>query len=148
MSGSDHLLSAPWPIRLARVCLWGQALMLLVPLLALIQHVRQGSGDLTAPVVVMMIVPAAVILALLALAVMITSRRNWVRLSAVWLQSLVALRSDHHVRRRRVLLGRPGAPGGERRRDPTAQRARRRLVPRTRTAGYVSRLSAEDPAVT
>ncbi|MEV4578519.1 hypothetical protein AB0K16_35295 [Nonomuraea jabiensis] len=88
-----ELFAAPRPVRLARACLWVQALILLVPLMTLVQYVRWGSGELTGPVLVVLVVQTAAILGLSTLSVMITSRRDWVRLSAIWLQALVALRN-------------------------------------------------------
>lgn len=92
MSGPDQLFAAPRPVKLARACLWAQTLILLPPLLALIQYARWGSGELTGPVIIMLAVQTAAILGLCALSVMTPSRRNWVRLSAIWLQALLALR--------------------------------------------------------
>ncbi|WP_431915115.1 hypothetical protein [Nonomuraea jabiensis] len=93
MSGPDQLFATPRPVRLARACLWVQALILLVPLMTLVQYVRWGSGVLTGLVLVVLVAQAAAVLGLSALSVLITSRRDWVRLSAIWLQALVALRN-------------------------------------------------------
>ncbi|MET9249922.1 hypothetical protein [Nonomuraea sp. NPDC003709] len=71
MSGPDQLFAAPRPVRLARACLWVQALILLVPLMTLIQYVRWGSGELTGTVIIVLVVQTAAILGLSTLGLLV-----------------------------------------------------------------------------
>ncbi|MEV4290195.1 hypothetical protein AB0K40_32195 [Nonomuraea bangladeshensis] len=93
MSGPDRLFTEPRPVKLAQACLLAQALILVVPLLMLIQYFRWMSGEFTALALILMVVQTAAVLGVSALALLTGSRRNWVRLSAIWLQALVALRN-------------------------------------------------------
>ncbi|MFG1697463.1 hypothetical protein [Nonomuraea sp. NPDC049309] len=91
MSGYDHPLDPPRPVRLARLCLWVQALFFLPSVALLIMVLRAGAGDDTLQVVVQLAVQVAAVLALGTLTFMVTTRRTWVRLTAVCLQALLAL---------------------------------------------------------
>ncbi|PZG09982.1 hypothetical protein C1J01_36795 [Nonomuraea aridisoli] len=76
---------------LARVCLWVQALTVLVSLTMLVQYVWPGPGELTGLALIVLAGQTAAVLGLSALSVMTTRRRTWVRPSAIGLQALIAL---------------------------------------------------------
>jgi hypothetical protein len=80
---AGRLTSAPAPVRLAALCLCGQALLLV----GVISQARQQSG------LFLLILQVAAIPSLVVLAVTTMTRHERARRLAVWLQTLIALRA-------------------------------------------------------